>query len=86
MSSFNNIYPKKWYLLTGPKKEIYDLGRTSFFAEKTLGMKKDTTEFMHTESMLLIDKKRRIRGIYNATQKPDIERITDDIKILLQEK
>jgi protein SCO1/2 len=35
--------------------------------------------------MLLIDKKARIRGIYNATQKIDIERITDDINILLKE-
>jgi len=81
----NNINPLKWYLLTGDKEQIYQLARTSFFAEKRLGLQKKTDEFLHTESMLLIDKKGRIRGIYNATQIPDVERVTDDIKVLLNE-
>ena len=79
------INPAKWHLLTGPKETIYTLGRTSYFAEKGLGLQKNTTEFLHTESMLLIDQKGRIRGIYNATQKPDVERVTDDIYTLLEE-
>lgn len=81
----NTINPAKWYLLTGDKESIYHLARTSFFAEKGLGLQKNSDEFLHTESMLLIDKKGRIRGIYNATQKPDIERVTDDINVLLHE-
>lgn len=81
----HGINPNNWYLLTGFEDRIYTLARTSYFAEKGLGLKKGTNEFLHTESMLLIDKKGRIRGIYNATQKPDIERITDDIKVLLTE-
>lgn len=81
----HNIHPVKWYLLTGSKDRIYDLGRKSYFAEKGLGLLKDNDEFLHTETMLLIDKKGRIRGIYNATQKPDIERVTEDINTLLKE-
>ena len=81
----NNINPAKWYLLTGDKEKIYHLARTSYFAEKGLGLQKNSDEFLHTESMLLIDKKGRIRGIYNATQKPDIERVIDDINVLLDE-
>ena len=82
----HKIIPSKWYLLTGSKDKIYSLARKSFFAEKGLGLKKNTNQFLHTESMLLIDKKSRIRGIYNATQAVDIERITDDINVLLEEK
>lgn len=82
----HHINSKKWHLLTGKKEKIYTLGRKSYFAEKGLGIQKDSTEFMHTESMLLIDKLSRIRGIYNATQRPDLERITDDIRILLKEQ
>lgn len=82
----HKINPINWYLLTGGKDEIYSLARKSFFAEKGLGLKKNTNQFLHTESMLLIDKKSRIRGIYNATQAVDIERITDDINVLLEEK
>ena len=81
----NNINPAKWHLLTGDKEKIYTLARTSYFAEKGLGLQKNSDEFLHTESMLLVDKKGRIRGIYNATQKTDMERVIDDINVLLNE-
>lgn len=81
----NQINPQKWYLLTGNKEVIYNLGRKSYFAEKGLGLQKKTNEFMHTETMLLIDKQARIRGIYNATQKLDMERVIDDIAVLIKE-
>jgi protein SCO1/2 len=80
----HNINPTRWYLLTGSQQRIYTLGRKSYFAEKGLGRQKTSDEFLHTESMLLVDKKGRIRGIYNATQKLDIERVTDDILVLLK--
>lgn len=81
----NKINSGKWYLLTGNKSEIYHLARNSFFAEKGLGLQKTSDQFLHTESMFLIDKKCRIRGLYNATQKQDINRVFDDIKVLLKE-
>lgn len=82
----HGVDPARWYLLTGEKERIYNLGRRSYFAEKGLGIQKDSTSFLHTESMLLVDKKGRIRGIYNATQPVDIERVTDDIRVLLAER
>jgi protein SCO1/2 len=82
----HHIISTKWHLLTGAKEKIYTLGRKSYFAEKGLGLQKDSTEFLHTESMLLIDRNGRIRGIYNATQRPDLERVTEDIRVLLKEK
>ncbi len=81
----HNINPEKWHLLTGNKERIYTLGRKSYFAEKQLGLGKEDNAFLHTESMILIDKKGRIRGIYNATEKIDIERITQNIATLLRE-
>jgi protein SCO1 len=82
----HNINVQQWHLLTGPKEAIYELGRQSFFAEKTLGLSKGTNDFLHTEAMLLIDRNARIRGIYNATNPDEIERITDNINTLLDEK
>ncbi|MCX6183349.1 MAG: SCO family protein [Bacteroidetes bacterium] len=82
----HDVNPNKWHLLTGSKERIYDLGRKSYFAEKGLGLQKTTDEFLHTESMLLIDKKGRLRGIYNATQKVDIGRVLEDIQVLLCEE
>ena len=81
----HHIDPYKWYLLTGNKERIYTLGRQSYFSEKRPGMQKDSSDFLHTESMLLIDKAGRIRGIYNATEKQDITRVKTDINLLLKE-
>ena len=90
LQSFRNmeqqINPYKWYLLTGDKSRIYKLGRQSYFSEKRLGMQRDSSDFLHTESMLLIDKGGRIRGIYNATEIKDLARIKADIYLLLNEK
>jgi len=80
------IQTNKWLLLTGNQGKIYQLARQSFFAEKTLGLQKDTSQFLHTESVLLIDKHARIRGIYNSTSSTDIERIMDDIAVLKKEE
>ena len=60
----NKISNKNWHFLTGSKAEIYRLARKSYFAEEELGFTKDSTEFLHTEHILLIDKNKRIRGIY----------------------
>jgi protein SCO1/2 len=81
----HHINPAKWYLLTGKKERIYQLGRQSYFSERRLGLTKDSSAFLHTESMLLIDKKGRIRGIYNATDTAEIKRIGEDINLLLIE-
>jgi len=81
----HGIRSDKWYLLTGRRAKIYDLARHSFFAEKNATAANDSSELQHTETMLLIDKQARIRGIYNATQLPDIERACSDIHMLEKE-
>ncbi len=69
-------------LLTGKKAEIYQLARQSYFAEEEIGYTKDSTEFLHTEHALLIDRKGRIRGIYNATLPLEIQKMITDIRAL----
>ncbi len=81
----HKININQWHLLTGQKEVIYQLGRQSFFAEKIIGLKKGKEDFLHTETMLLIDRDARIRGVYNATNPDEIERITENIKTLLNE-
>lgn len=80
------IIAKNWHLLTGEKSEIYRLARRSYFAEKDLGFTKDSTEFLHTEHLVLVDPQLRLRGIYNATLKPDIIQLIQDVEQLLKEK
>lgn len=76
----NDVNPAKWHLLTGDKSIIYSLGRSSFFADNN--KLTDSTTFLHTDKMYLIDKNQQIRGVYNATNMDDITRVLTDIKAL----
>lgn len=81
----NAIKEKNWHFLTGNKSEIYNLARKSYFAEEDLGFTKDSTDFLHTEHILLVDKHKKIRGIYNGTLQLEAEQLIEDIKILQKE-
>ncbi|KGL63620.1 SCO family protein [Polaribacter sp. Hel1_85] len=73
---------KNWHLVTGDKKEIYDLGRMSYFVEEDLGEPKGIDDFLHTENFILIDKNKYIRGIYNGLNKNSVKQLIADIKTL----
>lgn len=78
------IDSRQWHLLTGETEKIYDLARSSYFAEKEIGLDKDSDEFLHTESFILVDQKGRIRGVYNGTLLLEMKRLKQDIKTLLE--
>lgn len=75
----------KWNLVTGPKKQIYELARKSYLVAKTNG-NGGPYDMIHTENFVLVDKKKRIRGFYDGTDEEAIHRLLDDIQILKQEK
>jgi protein SCO1 len=74
-----------WHFLTGNQTDIYKLARQSYFAEEDFGYTKDSSDFLHTEHILLIDKNLRIRGIYNGTIQLDIQQMVKDVEILKKE-
>jgi len=78
----NDIQNKNWHFLTGSKAAIYTLARKSYFAEEDLGFTKDSTEFLHTEHFILVDKNKRIRGIYNGTLVLEMQQLVEDINTL----
>ena len=81
----NEITNPNWHFLMGSKNDIYKLARTSYFAEEDIGFSKDSTEFLHTEHFILVDKNKRIRGIYNGTLALEMQQMLDDIKNLENE-
>jgi protein SCO1/2 len=70
-----------WNLVTGDKKQIYELARKSYLAVKTNG-DGGPYDMIHTENFILVDKKRRIRGFYDGTKTEDIEKLMQDLAIL----
>jgi protein SCO1/2 len=80
----NDINGNNWHLVTGDKKEIYEMARQSYFADEGFGKSVTTEEdFLHTENIILIDQNRRIRGIYNGTLPVEVKRMIEDIYTLL---
>jgi protein SCO1/2 len=80
-----NAIDGKWHLVTGNRNEIYKLARASYFADEDFKKTKDESEFIHTENFVLVDKKGRIRGVYNGTLGMDIQRLKRHIKLLKNE-
>lgn len=83
-ASLFNIDVNKWNLLTGDKKQIYRLARNSFRVVVTDG-DGGPTDFIHSEKLVLVDKKKNIRGYYDGTNEQQVERLIKDIKKLKNE-
>jgi protein SCO1/2 len=74
----------KWHLLTGNKKEIYDMARFSYLVN-ALEADGSAEGFLHSELFVLIDSKKRIRGFYDGTDSVTIVKLISDIKLLKTE-
>ena len=78
------VIDKKWNLVTGEKKEIYELARKSYLAVKEDG-DGGPFDMIHTENFILVDPDRRIRGFYDGTDLEEIQRLLEELEILIQE-
>ena len=76
-----NVIDSKWNLVTGNKKDIYNLARTSYLVAKTNG-DGGKYDMIHTENFVLVDKEKRIRGFYDGTNSKEMDQLLNDIKIL----
>lgn len=77
------VVDAKWNLVTGEKKDIYELARKSYLAVKTDG-DGGPFDMIHTENFILVDKEKRIRGFYDGTKEEDIQKLLEDLAVLKQ--
>ena len=75
-----DVDDSKWNLVTGERKQIYDLARKSYLVVKDDGM--GDYGMIHTENFALIDKDKQIRGIYNGTSTASVDSLLMDIEKL----
>ncbi|MFA9213025.1 MAG: SCO family protein [Candidatus Methylacidiphilales bacterium] len=76
---------KQWHFLTGNRDSIYELATHGYYATAL----PDSTEpggYVHSGGLILIDKYRRVRGIYDGTNEKDATILISDIDLLLNEK
>ncbi|MBI2720872.1 MAG: SCO family protein [Bacteroidetes bacterium] len=80
----HGVSDERWHFVTGNKKQLYELARKGYLlnAEEGNGGEED---FIHTQNFALIDKESHIRGFYEGTDSLEVQRLKQEIKILLKE-
>ncbi len=76
------VKTEKWHFVTGKKEDIYSLGEKSYMVTA----QEDENEpggYIHSGAFILVDKDRRIRGFYDGTVREDVDRLMQDMDILL---
>ena len=82
----NSVDYNRWILLTGDPVLINKLARTSYFTVLKEGEGWDEHSFIHTENLVLVDHKGRLRGYYDGTSDDDTNLLIDHIALLLNER
>ena len=78
------VKSNKWHFVTGEKEAIYEIGQGSYMVT-ALEDKEEPGGFLHSGAFILVDKKRRIRGIYDGTKEEAVDQLIKDIPKLLSE-
>jgi protein SCO1/2 len=80
-----NINHDSWWLLTGPKKTIYDFALNEIKLPLQDGETVDSN-FIHTERFVLIDREHVIRGYYSGLDSMSLSRLAEDVTLLMLER
>lgn len=74
-----------WHLLTGEKDSIYKIAMEGYFVS---AMKDDSAPggYLHSGQFVLVDKKGRIRGLFDGTSTSDVNNLYDAVEILYREE
>ncbi len=78
------VKSSKWHFVTGKKEEIYEVGQTNYMVTA----REDPNElggYLHSGAFLLVDKEKRIRGVYDGTKEEAVDKLIRDIPVLLKE-
>ena len=78
------VTTKKWHFLHGNKKEIYNIAENGYYS-KAYEDKKAPGGYAHSGGFLLIDKSGHIRGVYDGTDKKEVDRLIKEIVVLQKE-
>jgi len=79
--------PTQWFFLTGDKQALYSMAINGYLvaAVEDTTQKDILPDFIHSEKFVLVDKEKHIRGIYDGTQAPEVDKLIKDIAELRKE-
>lgn len=79
-----DIESSRWHLVTGEKDSIYSMARHYMIAAQEDALAPGG--YAHSGAFLLVDRNRQIRGIYDGTDAKEVDKLMEDIRILLAEQ
>jgi protein SCO1 len=83
----NPTFAAKWYFVTGSKDSLYKMARQSYLLDNDKNNSENIEDhFIHTQFFALVDKQKRVRGIYDGLKLDEIAQLDKDIQELLKEK
>ncbi|QRR04159.1 SCO family protein [Dyadobacter sandarakinus] len=71
----------QWQFLNGPKEKVYEIGEKHYLST----LKEDKTAeggFIHSGAFVLVDKDKRVRGMYDGTTDEGAQKLIADIEKL----
>ncbi len=71
-----------WQFLTGDKNALYEAASKDYLLS---AMDSGDTNFIHTQYVALLDRKRQVRGFYDFTNPENVLKLESDIKLLLKD-
>lgn len=75
----------KWYFVTGSKDSLYKMARQSYLLDNDKNNSENIKEaFIHTQFLALVDKQKRVRGIYDGLKPDEVTKMEKDISKLLK--
>ncbi|MEN8249682.1 MAG: SCO family protein [Bacteroidota bacterium] len=78
------VSSKKWHFVTGIKDSIYNMAHNSYY----IGARENEKApggYEHSGAFIIVDGKRRIRGVYDGTKPESVDQLIEDLKKLLAE-
>lgn len=88
LAKYSKVYKpwtKSWFFVTDPSVDIFKFAQESLLQDALVN-KEGGKPFIIGSNYLLLDTKGRIRGIYDINVKTDVNRLEDEIKLLLVEE
>ena len=80
------VNTQKWIFLTGRKDSLYKQARYSYKIDDPNNNVTDIKQdFIHSQFFSLVDKKGVVRSIYDGLQPSEVEKMMNEIELLLKE-
>jgi protein SCO1/2 len=73
-----------WHFVTGAQESIYEMAQRSYMVT-ALADGSEPGGFVHSGAFILVDKERRVRGLYDGTKPDQVDRLIRELAVLRRE-